>query len=443
MYGVIIVGGGVAAATLARLVDDAACCNFAVVHPGQHLGPGRPYSAPQNCWRLNIPLQAADKAFSLLPGLPVSFSQWVEFNYRNNYPVYQGFVPRAWLGHYVQKIVVGRRSKRWHEYTALCTAFDWNDTGGYWSIRLSTGQVLHGRRLVLATGNEAPEMPVLPPWAESVVLIRDPFVQIQRLAEALSTKSLTIIGLGLTMADMVSYLAAHRYAGQVFAVSRSGYIPLSHATTPPQPEWLALQYQAHENALANPGPERHAVLYWFRHLRRQIRKLQPGEHWQWVIDAFRPYVRQVWSLLPTSERQVFLRRLARYWNIHRHRVPPDVAALLQEWQLEGRLIVSKTKTPSDWPRTEALIACTGPLTDLTKSPNQLLRYGYKAGYLQPDPLHLGFQADPAGRLFSEYTAHQRLYTLGPPLRGVWYESTALLEIVEQAVALADLLHEDI
>jgi uncharacterized NAD(P)/FAD-binding protein YdhS len=37
------------------------------------------------------------------------------------------------------------------------------------------------------------------------------------------------------------------------------------------------------------------------------------------------------------------------------------------------------------------------------------------------------------------TASDVLYTLGPPLRGLWYETTAIPEIREQAAALACLI----
>jgi uncharacterized NAD(P)/FAD-binding protein YdhS len=422
------------------LLDDIGD-SLAVVHPSARLGPGRPYGTPLKCWRLNIPIQAVDKAFSAIPWLPTVFSNWTQQNHLYHYDEYQGFVPRAWLGEYVENVILCKLSAHVHEHTALCTAFDWDAAQACWTVQLNTGLVLRSRRLVLATGNEAPEVPSLPAWAEAVPVIRDPLLQVEQLKDLLDTRSLTIVGLGLTMVDLITYLATHQYAGTVFAVSRSGYLPLAHTTTPPPDEWLLDRQREHEAALAVSGPQQDTVLFWFRHLRNQIRSLKPDEHWQWVIDAFRPYVRQVWNRLSDSERLIFQRRLARYWNIHRHRIPPDVARLLQEWQHCGKLVVSRASTSEAWPRAEALVYCTGPLTDLTRSSNPLLRHGYQAGYLQPDPLRLGWQADTAGRLFSATTPHQQLYTLGPPLRSVWYESTALLEIVEQAIALARLLQK--
>ena len=54
-----------------------------------------------------------------------------------------------------------------------------------------------------------------------------------------------------------------------------------------------------------------------------------------------------------------------------------------------------------------------------------------------DPLRLGLDALPDGRLVGrDGQASSLLFTLGPPLRGVLWESTAIPEIRVQAAALA-------
>ena len=62
---------------------------------------------------------------------------------------------------------------------------------------------------------------------------------------------------------------------------------------------------------------------------------------------------------------------------------------------------------------------------------------FATGMARPDPIGLGIDAAPDGRVLSRAgVASDVLFTLGPPLRGLWYETTAIPEIREQAAALA-------
>ena len=62
---------------------------------------------------------------------------------------------------------------------------------------------------------------------------------------------------------------------------------------------------------------------------------------------------------------------------------------------------------------------------------------FATGLARPDPLRLGIDAAPDGAVLDRAgSASDVLFTLGPPLRGLWYETTAIPEIREQAAALA-------
>jgi uncharacterized NAD(P)/FAD-binding protein YdhS len=102
-------------------------------------------------------------------------------------------------------------------------------------------------------------------------------------------------------------------------------------------------------------------------------------------------------------------------------------------------------TGADALRLEAdwLINGTGSTADIAATASPLLHDLFTTGLARPDPLGLGIDASPDGAVLAQDgTASDVLFTLGPPLRGLWYETTAIPEIREQAAALARRLTSD-
>jgi uncharacterized NAD(P)/FAD-binding protein YdhS len=84
-----------------------------------------------------------------------------------------------------------------------------------------------------------------------------------------------------------------------------------------------------------------------------------------------------------------------------------------------------------------LINGTGPAADITTTGDPLLRHLLDSGLARPDPLRLGLDADAHGALRdASGRPASDVVTLGPLLRGRWYETTATPEIPDQAAALA-------
>lgn len=80
-----------------------------------------------------------------------------------------------------------------------------------------------------------------------------------------------------------------------------------------------------------------------------------------------------------------------------------------------------------------------PLTpaDLTRTADPLLADLLSRGLARPDPLRLGLDATGDGAVLDAVgTPSPTLFTLGPTLRGIRYETTAIPEIRDQADALA-------
>jgi uncharacterized NAD(P)/FAD-binding protein YdhS len=94
--------------------------------------------------------------------------------------------------------------------------------------------------------------------------------------------------------------------------------------------------------------------------------------------------------------------------------------------VQGAALINSSGIEYDWRRVAR------PL------PQQLL----ERGLVQPGPLALGIAAVADGAVLdAEGCAADRLFAMGPPLRGMWWESTAVTDVALQAKALAVRLVE--
>ena len=62
-----------------------------------------------------------------------------------------------------------------------------------------------------------------------------------------------------------------------------------------------------------------------------------GGDWRDAVNALRPVTAELWAALPESEQRRFVDRLARYWDVHRHRLAPDVATAIEALRESGAL----------------------------------------------------------------------------------------------------------
>jgi len=82
------------------------------------------------------------------------------------------------------------------------------------------------------------------------------------------------------------------------------------------------------------------------------------------------------------------------------------------------------------------------MTDVSRSADPLLRALVRRGVVAPDPLRLGVDGTPAGEVRDvSGQVVPGLYVVGPPRKGVLWETTAVPEIRGQAAALAHRLPE--
>jgi uncharacterized NAD(P)/FAD-binding protein YdhS len=258
--------------------------------------------------------------------------------------------------------------------------------------------------------------------------------------------SVVILGTGLSMVDVVQELRSRNHRGAITAVSRRGLLPVSHRATAPYPSFL--------DANRLPSTARKAV----RVVRREIaRAAQRGLDWRSVIDALRPQTQSLWRTLPHEERRRFLRHVRPYWEVHRHRLAPavaeEVSALLRSGQLTvvtGRVtgidagddafvLDLRLKGTDDLFTLSGawLINCSGPQLAYDQIRDPLIRSLLERGVARPDPLRLGFDVTDDYRLIGETGAvAPSLFTIGPPIRGKLWETTAVPDIRKQCEALA-------
>ena len=458
---IAIIGGG-ASGTLAaiHLLRTATARQYPlrialIDRLGRH-GLGEAYSTTSPAHFLN----ALTGRMSGVAGDPDHLQRWAGAARLGNLE----FLPRQAFGRYLQETLaeaqraaapLSRLSLITSEVLGIRPA-----AGGHpMRVLLADGATLEADRAILATGNLPPSPPV--PFPDSPWCITNPWAP-GALDAVQDGRPVIILGTGLTMLDVATAVTGDPRT-TVRAVSRHGMLPQVHRGlgAPADSIWLP--------ALSDTGAVRLPELIW------QIRAAMASRpnHWQDVVDAVRPHVPGLWRRLPDRDKRLFVRHVARYWEVHRHRMPPATARRITELRCTGRLSVLRgritgiTEVPAPGPaagppglaraperlriRVEQdssvtdlgagwLINATGPGTDLTRTTDPLLRDLLGRGLARPDPLRLGLDASPDGAVLDAAgTPSTTLFTLGPPLRGVRYETTAVPEIRDQAAALAGLL----
>ncbi|GHH66185.1 hypothetical protein GCM10017673_11530 [Streptosporangium violaceochromogenes] len=314
------------------------------------------------------------------------------------------------------------------------------------SVRLLDGRRIDADAAVLALGNRPPAAPPRVVEGTGARYVADPW-KTGALDRVCDGAPVLVLGTGLTMVDVaVTVTGAHPKA-VVYALSRHALLPRPHPHPLPPPVTVPLP----------SGPLTVAGL--LRAVRLAVG--ERGGEWCGVVDGLRPQAQALWTRLSPEERRRFLRLVARYWEVHRHRIPPATAARIAELRaqgqlrvLRGRLVRASATAPgrlrvdveADGTAAELdvgwLVNATGPGADLTADP--LVAALVTGGTARPDAVGLGLEADSRGVLLDgDDRPNARIFALGPLLRGSLYETTAVPEIRAQAAALAPRLIEAI
>jgi uncharacterized NAD(P)/FAD-binding protein YdhS len=452
---IVIVGAGFCGSVLASNLlrrPPPGDTDIVLIERGTSIARGVAYASHDVPYILNVPTGR----LSVNPEDPLEFLRFV----RQSQPDAdaEDFVPRALYGEYLQdtldraeRTAPGgvRLSRMFGEVTRISRTAGERPLLVHFDGRDS----LAAHRVVLALGNPPS---AVHSWARGLLHHPAYFHDPWRVPKAFrADQSVLIVGTGLTMVDAA--LALSLEGGQVplvRSISRHGLLPLGQTIFRPK----AVEGES-EALLAGASSIRRLMMA-TRELSARVESL--GGDWREVVTYIRHIGPELWQRLPADERRRFLRHVQCYWDVHRHRVPPRMAARIDHMRESGRLKVYAGRirelVPEGdelrvmWRRrgslatesfaVNAVINATGPDYVLQRSKDPLMRSLRAEGLVAEDPLNLGVRTARFGACVSaEGAASPHLFYLGPMLRADHWEATAAPELRGHAERLSRHLGE--
>ncbi len=446
----VIIGGGFSGSLVAtHLMKKSVSEHLQIIliERAPRFARGFAYSTNSPLHLLNVP---AGK-MSAFPNDPEHFLRWVQnrdLNIHSN-----SFVSRMLYGEYLESVLYEAETnkspstsfKRLND-EAVSIEMDSNKKA---KITLESGIQIPADKIVLSVGNYLPRNPNVKQMSfyKSNRYIRDPWSS-NALSMISPDDSILLIGTGLTMIDKAIELKCRGHRGIIHAVSRHGLIPQPHKL---DIKPIDIKFDFNESLT-------------IRKLTRIIREkikyaIEAGSDWRLVFDSLRPHIQNLWGKLSVDEKKKFFRHLRPYWDIHRHRMPLEVAKVItslteskqliihkgrikdyKEYEENVDVLINKSANKTETIKVARVVNCTGSELDFCQIQDPLIVNLLELGLIAPDKLSLGLEADISGALKDiNGNISEVLYTLGPPLKGQLWETTAVPEIREQASLLANEL----
>lgn len=467
---VAVVGGGFSGAmVVVHLVEKAdAPITVYWFDESASAGKGTAYSTQESAHLLNVPAGR----MGAYPDRKEDFHRWLQT------PEAQaaidricpdaamdadGFLPRKLYGVYLETIV--RRAVEEAQRKGITLqrlhgrVTDAESPDGV-CIRLTHQgrdgvQAVDATAMVLATGNLPPQRFAFQSgmiqgrcgYVENVWRTPEGHVFPECVRELPADAETVIIGTGLTMVDAVLTLRERGYKGTITAISRHGLLPAAHAPAEPYPAWEWVE---------NPSraPRRAAAL--LAGLRQEVARAGvAGCDWRAVVDSLRPVTQELWKRLGNHERRRFLHKLFTFWNVHRHRMAPEIYAQLRSMQQNGSLKIISGKiyyvgadddgltvafrrrgtNRVESIRSPLVLNCTGPTYDVAKSDHQLLKNMRDNELITVGPLRVGIETGSDGTAKGQLPGV--IFPIGTLRVGELLECTAVPELREQAEQVAE------
>lgn len=417
-------------------------------------GKGVAYSATSFNHLLNVPAAK----MSCFSSFPDHFVDWAytkaPFYDMNKEIIGKMFLARKEYGNYLFEVwndILKNKNSFVSINIIEALSTDIEDFEKKHRIHFGSGEQVLVDFVVLATGNDIPGNPKIhnENFFNSPDYFNNPW-DIDAVKDIGSGTNILIVGNGLTMVDTVLELMENGCEGKIYSISPHGFTVLPH-------RYNGVAYSKLLEELKEP----YEINNLFQLFRRHIKLMkQFGFSAEPVIDSIRTISQKIWIALSLPDKRRFLFHIKHLWDDARHRLPNHIYDLIQDLKNQNKLITIKGRLVDInetgrqiivrfWNGKNQIeesivvsrvINCTGPLPDITKTKNILLKNLVSRGTIKPDALKLGIETDLQGAIInSNNITSDNLFTLGGNLKGLLWESTAVPEIRVQAENLAALL----
>jgi uncharacterized NAD(P)/FAD-binding protein YdhS len=438
----IIIGGGASGVLLAHqlLRNPASDFRVTLIETRPDIGRGLAYHTGNPEHLLNV--RAAN--MSALPDEPDHF--WLWLSTRANGPPCPDafcFVPRRIYGDYLASLIEPMMShaggsRRLTIVKGECVEVSENPASV--TVTLAGGARHVGDVAMLATGHDTATSSLAchaNPWAPPLA------AGVDRDANVL------ILGTGLTMVDYVLSLLRDGHRGPIVALSRRGLMARAHRR---------VEAMRIEEADVPFGASAGRLVRWIRH--RIDVHVAGGGDWRSVIDAIRPFTQRLWRELPLASKRRFLEHTRAWWDVHRHRMAPEVETRISQALAAGRLTAMAAKVVGIEPNAGGalvryrrrghseivgmqvgkIVDCTGIVKDPRATTNPVVRSLFDQGLARVDPLHIGIEIGTDCAIVNrDGIPSRRLFAVGPLTRAAFWEIIAIPDIRNQCAELATKL----
>ncbi|MBN8726106.1 MAG: FAD/NAD(P)-binding protein [Xanthomonadales bacterium] len=442
---IAIIGGGASGVLVAAhlLAADVPRKSVALIDSGPAPGRGVAYGtgAPEHL--LNVPAGGMS-AFADDPG---DFARFLAAG-QGGEPspgLAATFAPRRDYARYLRNVLESRPG-----FSALEIVHDRvsdiERRDGF-HLQLASGKRLHADAVVLAIGNAPRRLAVPAALSDRLLQAWDP----ASLSGLPPESDVCIVGSGLSMVDVVLTLAEAGHRGRLHVLSRHGLMPLPHATSSGHAG--AAEADAAAALLEASAAGR------LRLLRRMVAEASAGgDSWQRVFERLRPHGQRLWQTWDEGEQASFLRHLVRYWDIHRHRIAPQVHAVLTRLQESGQLRIHAGRLLAAEPATgngcriryrargthaeeslqcDWIVNATGIETRVRARGDDLAAALLARGLAVPGPHGLGFASRGIGEVVDAHGhVAPDLFVIGALRLGDLWETIAVPELRQHAAGIA-------
>lgn len=451
---IVIVGGGFSGTVLAANLlrrPPAGPTRLVLIERAGEVGRGAAYAERGFPYLLNVPASR----MSANSSAPKEFLEFAQRRMPN--VTGEDFLPRALYGEYLAEVLLAAELSapsniRLDIVRGTVTNIRRIERHLPLQVELDDGRRFTADDVVLSPGNPKPaSLAAAKDVLQHPAYLADPWASDLKFN---SDESILLIGTGLTAADVINVASADpKRVPTLHALSRHGLVP------PRQTAFRPDAFKGDGNALLlAASTSLRGLTSSVRLLANEAEKM--GGDWREAITFVRNMAPTIWQRLPERDRIRFLRHVRAYWDIYRHRLPPQMIQKIDSLRSSRHLTIHAGRVKEFIPRDnrievlwrprgsqrlrtqqfDRVINCTGPDYAIARSTDALWRNLVQCGLCVADSLGLGLRTGPNGAVIdADGWPGPHLFYVGPMLRADLWEATAAHELRGHAEKLAALL----